>query len=62
LSAAPGTPEVDVVFFRADGLWHYDSALAQERQLVTLTTETTETPDAGRPVPGSLVGRRTGSE
>lgn len=52
LSAAPGTPEVDVVFFRADGLWHYDSALAQERQLVTLTTET---PDAGHPVPGSLV-------
>jgi len=52
LSAAPGTPEVDVVFFRADGLWHYDSALAQERQLITLTSET---PDAGRPVPGSLV-------
>jgi len=48
LSAAPGQPEMDVVFFRADGLWHYDSALAQERQLVTLTAN-------ARYVPGSLV-------
>ena len=49
LSAAPGQPEMDVVFFRADGLWHYDSALAQERRLVTWTA------DSGRYVPGSLV-------
>jgi hypothetical protein len=30
----PEPPEMDVIFFRTDGLWYYDSALAQERQLV----------------------------
>jgi len=36
LRSDPEPPEMDVVFFRADGLWHYDSALAQERQIVAL--------------------------
>ncbi|HET89967.1 MAG TPA: hypothetical protein ENN99_04390 [Chloroflexi bacterium] len=42
LSASPALPEVDVAFFRADGLWLYDSATAQERQLVNFA------PDLGR--------------
>jgi Tol biopolymer transport system component len=39
---------MDVIFFRTDGLWYYDSALAQERQLVANPSE------SGRRVPGSL--------
>ncbi len=48
LRTTPESRETDVVFFRTDGLWHYDSALAQERQLITDTSE------FEKRVPGSL--------
>jgi len=48
LHTDPESPETDVVFFRTDGLWYYDSALAQERQIVANTSE------SERRVPGSL--------
>lgn len=48
LRTAPESPETDVVFFRTDGLWRYDHALAQEHQLAAGTLESV------RRVPGSL--------